>query len=326
MWDWLTAPWQNGGWATFGLILWMGFLVNATCGLVGNFLILRRMALVGDAISHSILPGVAVAFLVAHSLETPVMVVGAIISGLLATALIEFIHGRTKVKADAAIGITFTTMFAIGVIVINLFAGKIHLDPDCVLYGDINMVAFEVNRVTLLGLPLGPKSVALMLGIFIFVVLVIAVFYKELLLSSFDSGLAEALGFSPRLIHYVLMAVLSLVVVGAFEAVGAILVIAMLILPGATSQLLSTRLPIVLLISVGVAGVSALGGLYMGVWWDLPIAPAMVVAGLVVFLMAWLLAPSQGLVWVVWRRLRGISCDEDAEMKNPALLEEEQGF
>ena len=301
--DFLTAPWTDGGASTYGIILWMGFLVNATCGLLGNYLILRRMALVGDAISHSILPGLAVAFFVANSLEAPVMFVGAVAAGLVATALIEFIHGRTKVKADAAIGITFTTLFAIGVILINLFAGRIHLDAECVLYGDLNFVPFEPDHLVILGLDLGPMSVGVMLLVALLVLGLILIFYKELLLSSFDSSLADALGFSPRLIHYLLMGVLSLVVVGSFEAVGAILVIAMLILPGATAQLLSTSLPRVLAISVVLAGVSALGGLHLGVAFDLPIAAAMVVAGTVLFVLAWLLAPRQGLAWRLVRRV-----------------------
>lgn len=298
MGDFLAAPWSDPLNAqAYGWILWMGFLVNATCGLIGNYLILRRMALVGDAISHSILPGLAIAFFLANSLDAPVMFLGAVVAGLLATAIIEFIHGRTKVKADAAIGITFTTFFAIGVILINVFAGKIHLDAECVLYGDLNFLPFEPDRLVILGRDFGPLPVGVMFFVALMVVLLVFVFYKELLLSSFDVSLADALGFSPRIIHYALMAVLSLVVVGAFEAVGAILVIAMLILPGATAQLLSNRLPRVLGLSVLVAAISALGGLYLGVTMNLPIAAAMVVAGAVLFGLAWLFAPQQGLVW-----------------------------
>lgn len=297
----------------YGWILWMGFLVNATCGLLGNYLILRRMALVGDAISHSILPGLALAYLVAHSLEAPVMFVGALLAGVLATAVIEFIHGRTKVKADAAIGITFTTLFALGVVLINLFAGRIHLDPECVLYGDLNFLPFEPERLVIAGFDLGPLPVGIMLLVALLVVSLVLVFYKELLLSSFDASLAGALGFSPRLIHYLLMAVLSLVVVGSFEAVGAILVIAMLILPGATAQLMSDRLPRVLLLSVVVAGLSAVGGLYMGVATDVPIAAAMVVVGAVLFAIAWVFAPREGLAWRRFRSLDDVSPEAEGD-------------
>lgn len=312
MLEFLTGPWKDPlNAVAYGWILWMGFLVNATCGLLGNYLILRRMALVGDAISHSILPGLAIAFLVAQSLETPVMFVGAVLAGVLATAIIEFIHGRTKVKADAAIGITFTTLFALGVVLINLFAGKIHLDPECVLYGDLNFLPFEPDRLVIAGLDLGPLPVGIMLLVAVLVALLVVVFYKELLISSFDASLAGALGFSPRLIHYLLMAVLSLVVVGSFEAVGAILVIAMLILPGATAQLVSDRLPRVLLLSVLVAGLSAVGGLYVGVATDVPIAAAMVVVGAFIFVLAWIFGPRDGLAWRCFRRLEQLPPEAD---------------
>lgn len=319
--EFLTGPWADPLNAeAYGWILWMGFLVNATCGLLGNYLILRRMALVGDAISHSILPGLALAFLVAHSLEAPVMFVGAVLAGVLATAAIEFIHGRSKVKADAAIGITFTTLFAVGVVLINLFAGRIHLDPECVLYGDLNFLPFEPERLVLGGLDFGPLPVGVMFFVALLVILLIFVFYKELLLSSFDASLAGALGFSPRLIHYLLMAVLSLVVVGSFEAVGAILVIAMLILPGATAQLLSNRLPRVLVLSVLVAGLSAVGGLYMGVATDVPIAAAMVVVGSVLFVAAWFFGPREGLVWRQFGRMNKPGAAEEPAGREGSLL------
>ena len=118
----------------------MGFLVTAACGLIGNYLILRRMALVGDAISHSILPGIAIAFLLAKSRSSLAMFAGALVAGIVTTLLIETIHRRSRVKQDAAIGIVFSTLFAIGVILISLFASQVDLDQDCVLYGDISFV------------------------------------------------------------------------------------------------------------------------------------------------------------------------------------------
>jgi len=297
--DLIEGPWRTGI-HPYGIVLLMGFLVNATCGLLGNYLILRRMALVGDAISHSILPGIAIAFLVAHSLEAPVMFLGAVSAGLAATFLIELIHGRTKVKADAAIGITFCTLFAIGVILINVFAGRIDLDADCVLYGDLNHLASESDRLIIFGVDFGVFPVAMMGIVSLLVVGLIVGFYKELLLSSFDPALADALGYSPRMIHYLLMGVLSLVVVGAFEAVGAILVIAMLILPGATAMLLTTKLPRVLVLSVVIAAIASVAGLHLAVWIDVSIAAAMVVAGSLLFGLAWLFSPSQGLIlrWI----------------------------
>src|SRR3989344_1061753 len=137
-------PWtENAG--TYGWILIMGFLVTAACGLVGNYLILRRMALVGDAISHSVLPGLAVAFLFSGSRGSLPMFIGALAAGVLTTILIELIHRQSRVKQDAAIGITFSTLFAIGVILICLFADKVDLDQECVLYGEIGFVPFQTS-------------------------------------------------------------------------------------------------------------------------------------------------------------------------------------
>lgn len=285
-------PW-TGGLDTYGWMVLMAFLVTATCGLIGNYLILRRMALVGDAISHSVLPGLAVAYLLTGELSLPVMMLGALGAGLLTTVLIEFIHTRSRIKTDAAIGITFCTLFALGVVLINVFASRVHLDAECVLYGELSYLARGVDEAA-------PRPVLIMGGVGIVVTVLIIAFYKELLVSSFDAMLAASLGFAPKLIHLALMAVLSIVIVSAFESVGAILVIAMLILPGATAQLLSTRLPRCLGLSVVHAALSAVLGLHLGVWLDCSIAAAVVVAGTGLFVLAWVLGP--GGVLGRWRR------------------------
>jgi manganese/zinc/iron transport system permease protein len=242
------APWAenlgNSGW-----IAAMGFCVGAACGLVGNYLMLRRMALMGDAVSHSILPGLVIAFLVSGSRATGPMFIGALAAGAVTTLIIETIHTRTRVKQDAAIGIAFSTLFAIGVILTVGFAGQVDLDAECVLYGEITFLPLE-PMVTVGGWTLGPAPFVRMAAVAVGVLVLIVVWYKELLVSSFDPGLARSLGINPTLLHYGLMAALSIVVVSAFEAVGAILVIAMLILPGATASLLTTRLPKVHLLSI----------------------------------------------------------------------------
>lgn len=270
----------------YGWMMLMAFLVTTACGLIGNYLILRRLALVGDAISHSVLPGLVGGFLIFGSLGIWPMLIGAVAAGLLTTVLIEFIHSRSRVKADAAIGITFCSLFALGVLMINLFAGQVHLDPECVLYGELSHVPWA-ERVAFLGLEL-PLPIVVMGLSTIIVALLIGFFYKELLLSSFDKGLAAAFGFRPQVIHYLLMGMLSLVVVAAFESVGAILVIAMLILPGATAQLLSTRLPTCLGLSVLHAALSSVFGVHLGLWLGCSLAAAVVVAGTGWFALAWL--------------------------------------
>jgi manganese/zinc/iron transport system permease protein len=292
-------------WATdfdgFVWIVVMGFLVTATCGLLGNFLVLRRMALVGDAISHSILPGIAIAFLLTSSRSSGVMFVGALIAGILTTILIEVIHGKSRIKQDAAIGIVFSTLFAIGVILISLYAGQVDLDTDCVLYGEISFVALE-PFAEIGGVAIAPQPVFTMAIVTVTTALLVLIFYKELLVSSFDPGLAASLGINPRLMHYALMCGLSVVVVSAFRSVGAIIVIAMLILPGATAYLLTHRLPMMLVLSVVHSGLSAILGLHLGIWLDCSMAGAMVVAGGVLFVLAWMFNPDRGLVWQFLRR------------------------
>ena len=291
----VVAPWTTGL-NSFGWITLMGFFVTVACGLVGNYLILRRMALVGDAISHSVLPGLAIGFLLANSRSSTVMFLGALGAGIVTTFIIELIHRKSRVKQDAAIGITFSSLFAIGVIIISVFASKVDLDQDCVLYGEIGNVPLELPYVSLGSLTLGPPTVVRMGLVALCVAVLIGLFYKELLISSFDPGLAVSVGINATAIHYCLMAALSVVVVSAFESVGAILVIAMLVLPGATASLLSHRLPLMFALTILHAALSAVLGVHLGLWLDCSLAGAMVVMGAVLFTLAWFFSPTRGLV------------------------------
>jgi manganese/zinc/iron transport system permease protein len=214
------------------------------------------------------------------------MFLGALAAGLVTTILIELIHGKSRVKQDAAIGITFSSLFALGVILISLYADKVDLDTECVLYGEIGFVSLEPPAV-IAGLTLGPASVVRMAGVTVLTVLLITLFYKELLVSSFDPGLAVSLGINATAVHYGLMCLLSIVVVSAFESVGAILVISMLILPGATAALLSQRLPVILALTVGHGALSTVLGLHLALWLECSIAGAMVVMGTLLFILAW---------------------------------------
>ena len=319
--DWtrvMVEPWT----VNLPITLWialMGFLITAACGLIGNYLILRRMALVGDAISHSVLPGLAIAFLFSHSLKTVPMFIGALVAGIVTTVLIELIHKKTRVKQDAAIGITFSSLFAIGVIIISFGqTDAVHLDAECVLYGEIAFVGFElvqtelspdalsvVEKIPVLNselflsgnmLTIAPPSVIRMAIVTSVTLLLILIFYKELLVTSFDSGLSSSLGINSTVMHYALMGMLSVIIVSAFEAVGAILVIAMLILPGATASLLVHRLPPMFVLTLVHALLSAVGGVHLATWLDCSHAGAMVVAGSILFLAAWVFSPSQGLL------------------------------
>lgn len=311
------APWTENL-SLFGWIAAMGFAVTAACALVGNYLMLRRMALMGDAVSHSVLPGLVAAFLISSSRGTLPMFAGALVAGCFTTIAIESIHKLTRVKQDAAIGITFSTLFAIGVVMTSLYAGQVDLDAECVLYGEIAFVPLE-SMVGMGGLVLGPVPFVRMAAVLVMVGLLIVAFYKELLVSAFDPGLARSLGTNPTLMHYGLMGALSVVVVSAFESVGAILVVAMLILPGATASLLTTRLSRVHLLSLVHAALSAWLGVTLGVWLDCSIAAAMVVAGALLFAVVWIASPSEGLIARSRRRKSLVRPTSMSSSDSPAI-------
>jgi len=301
--DWqrvITQPWV----VDFPITLWivlMGFFVTAACGLVGNFLLLRRMALVGDAISHSILPGLVVAFIIFRSATTWVAFTGALAAGILTVLIIEFIHRQSRVKPDAAICIAFTTLFAIGVVIMSMLesTGSFHIDAECVLYGEIAFVPLE-PAVVWNGYELGPPSALRMALVLLAVALVIWVFYKELLVTSFDPGLAKSLGIRTGIWHYGLMGALALVIVSAFESVGAILAVAMLIVPPMFAAQLSERLRVRLGLTVLHAALSAVIGLHLSVWLNCSAAGAMVVAAALLFFAVWALSQAQR--WMHFRR------------------------
>jgi manganese/zinc/iron transport system permease protein len=288
--DWsrvMVQPWTEDFTVSFWIVL-MGFLVTAACGLVGTYLLLRRMALVGDAISHSILFGLVVAFLVFRSAGTLVMFGAAVATGLLTVGIIEFIHRQSRVKPDAAICIAFTTLFAAGVVLLSLaeVRGPVHIDAECVLYGEIAFVPLD-PPVVVLGLTLGPAAVVRLAGVLLGLLGLVAVFYKELLVTSFDPGLARSLGLRSSVWHYGLMAALSIVIVSVFEAVGAILAVAMLVVPPMFAAQLSDRLPVRFALVFLHAALSSLLGYQMSVWLDCSPAGAMVVVCALLFLTAW---------------------------------------
>ncbi len=309
--DWqqvVVEPWTG----SFSMTIWvvlMGALVGCACGWVGNYLLLRRMALVGDAISHSILPGLALTFLIFRQLNTWAMFGGALTAGVLTVALIEFIHKQTRVKVDAAICIAFTSLFAIGVVIISMLetGGGAHIDADCVLYGEIAFVALE-PPASLAGVTLGPPSVMRMAVLTVVLLVALVLFYKELLITSFDPGISKAMGLRPGIWHYGLMIALSLVVVSAFESVGAIMAVAMLIVPAMFAAQLSSHLPSRLVLTAVHAVVSAVAGYHLSVWLNCSTAGAMVVAGSVLFLLAWAWTVAGG-VWHQRRARQAVAQD-----------------
>lgn len=280
----------------------MGFLVTAVCGWIGCYLILQGMALLGDAISHTVLLGIVIAFLLGGQLGSPSMFIGAALTGLLTSVLIEVLHSTSRIKEDAAIGIVFTSLFALGVALLSIFASRAHIDTGHVLYGNLEVVAS--GRALTIGMMAVPVAVIQMACVAIVVAALIAAFYKELLVVSFDPQLAASLGLMPRVIRYAMMAVLSVTVVAAFESVGAILVVAMLIAPAATAYLLTRRLAVMFVLSTLAAAVSSLLGFHIAYWLEVSAAGAMVSVASGLFSLAFLFAPEQGLVAAALRRWR----------------------
>jgi len=255
-------------------------LVGAVCGLLSSYVILKRWSLLGDAISHAVLPGVAIAYL----LGLPFFV-GAFATGALTSLGIGVIERNSRIKSDAAMGLMFTAAFALGVVIISQITTSTHLMH--ILFGNV----------------LGVRDSALLLTLFaaLLALLVVLLFYKELMIYVFDPVQARSLGLNTGFIHYGLILLLTLTIVASLETVGIILVVAMLITPGATAYLLVNRLHRMIWLSVGIGVVSAVLGLYLAFHFNVASGGAMVLVVSGFFLLAFLFSPQRG-VMMRWRR------------------------
>jgi manganese/zinc/iron transport system permease protein len=271
--------------------MWRGMLASALAAIplavLGVFLYLRRMSLLADALAHVALPGIVVAFLISGSLEGPVMLAGAAVVGLFAAFAIEALSKRPNVRSDAAIGIVFTVLFAAGVILVSTQVHDAHIDTQCVLFG--NVLAISDRALWMLG-AVAPA-----------VILLVVVFYRWLAVSSFDPTLAVSIGVPVTLVHYGLMTAVSVTTVASFEAVGAILAIALMIVPAATAHILADRLWTMMLVAVGHALISAVVGMYASIWMNASTAGAIVVVGGILYAAAFLFAPRHGVVVKAFR-------------------------
>jgi manganese/zinc/iron transport system permease protein len=294
-------------------------LAAAACAIPGVFLVLRRQSMMGDALSHAVLPGIVIAFLAVHrlvesglvspgaypALRHAVVFSGAVVLGIAAAVLTEWVAKFGRVEESAALGVVFITLFAVGLLLIRLVADEVDLDPDCVLYGTIETVVLDTHQAT--GIP----RAALVNGAMLLVNLVlVVVFFKELRVAAFDPALATTLGINARVMHYGLMAVTAATLVAAFESVGSILVIAMLIVPPATASLLAHRMGSLLVWSILVAAASAVMGHAMAISLppaifgplgfpavlDASTAGMMALASGILFVTAMLFAPGAGIL------------------------------
>ena len=232
------------------------------------------MAMVSDAISHAVLPGIVIAFFIVGEVNSIWLIFGAGLVGILSTFLIEFFHQKGRLQSDASIGVTFTWLFALGVILVTYYAGNVHIDQDCILHGEIVYVPHDIVE-TSSGIIIGPKAILVMSIVLTLILIFICLFYKELFLTTFDPQFAASIGISTALWHYLLMSLVSLTTVASFESVGAILVIAFLIVPPATAYLLTKDLTKMMIVSCAIGVLSSILGYYFAYLIDGSIAGAM---------------------------------------------------
>lgn len=261
------------------LIILTGALISISCGFLGVFLLLRKMSMTGDAISHAVLPGIVIGYFVSGSQRSLEVIIGAGLLGILSTLMIDALRKKAKVQLDASIGITFTLLFAIGIILINLFAYKVDLDQECVLYGEIAYLPIDL-WITSSGLNFGPRITWLAALNFFLVTGFIYLLFKELSLTSFDENFSASIGIPAKGVNLALMSMVSYTTVSSFESVGAILVVALLVVPPATAYLWTKSLMPLLRLTAGLGILIAILGYYLAYWIDSSIAGMMVaVAG-----------------------------------------------
>lgn len=252
-------------------------LVGLICAVVGSYLMVQRLALLGDAISHSVLPGLAIAFILGANI-----LVGAFIAGVLSTMAIAWIRTRSPIKEDAAMGIVFSACFALGITLITLIQHDNKIDLNHFLFGNIlGVSAAEVWQTA---------------AISALVLVVVALLYKELLFYTFDPLGAQAAGLPTNLLNFGLMLLIALTIVASMTSVGVILVLSLLITPGATAYLLVNRLHQVMMLGSAIGIVSSISGMYLSYFYNLPSGPAIVLVASSIFVLALLFSPTHGVL------------------------------
>ncbi len=275
-------------------------LVAVACALPGVFLVLRKMSMMSDAITHTILLGIVLAFFLTHDLASPLLIGGAALMGVVTVWLTETLKRTRLMSEDASIGIVFPLLFSIAIILITRYAGSVHLDTDSVLLGELAFAPFD--RMVVFGADIGARAAYTAGALLLLNLAFIAVFFKELKLVTFDPMLAAVLGFAPAAMHYALMTIVSLTAVGAFEAVGSVLVVAFMIGPPVTAYLLTDNLKTMLVLSGALGAANAVLGYQAAALWDVSIAGSMAGMTGVTFLIVFLVSPERGLISALRRR------------------------
>lgn len=271
-------------------IQFIAILISIACSLVGCFLVLKCMSMMSDAISHTLLLGIVLAFFIVKDLNSPILILGATIMGLITVWLVECLTRTKLMFEDGAMGVVFPMLFSIAIILICLFTNDIHLDVDAVMLGELAFAPF--NRLILLGYDIGAKGIYIGIGLVIINLLFIALFFKELKLCTFDEVYAFVLGYKSSYIHYGLMFLVSLTCVGSFDSVGSILVIAFMVGPASSAYIITNNLKHMLCLSCLFGVISAVVGFNIAYYYDVSIAGTMaVIVGvmfMIVFVLQWI--------------------------------------
>jgi manganese/zinc/iron transport system permease protein len=264
------------------MVLLIGLLTAIACAIPGTYLVLRRMSMMSDAISHSVLPGIIIAFLIVLDRSSPLIILGAALSGLLMVYLTELISRSKLVKTDASIGLVFPGLFSIGVILISMQMSSVHFHEHSVLVGDITLSA--LNNLVIDGVDYGPKSLYILGSVILINLLFIIIFFKELNITTFDTQLSAVLGFKNLTLHYLFMTIVSITAVASFDAAGSILVIALFIVPAATAHLFTRTVISMIIWAIIFAIISSISGFYLSIYFDAAVSGGIAVMCGVVFL------------------------------------------
>lgn len=244
------------------IIILVAILASLACGIIGVFLVLRKMSMMTDAISHAVLPGVAMMFFLTGSKSPTYMLLGASLMGILATLLIEYTTSKIRVQSDASIGLNFTFLFALGIILVTVFSKKVDLDPECVIYGEIGYAPFDLI-ITKSGLNLGPKAFYVLGAVLLINIFFVRNFFKGLKITTFDASFAKTLGINTSFYYYTLMALTSITSVATFDVAGAILSVSLMVVPAATAYLLSTNIKKIFILTIIISIVSPVLGYFL---------------------------------------------------------------
>jgi len=291
------------------LVLWtlvIAVLTAVVCSLCGVFLVVKHESMIAEALSHAVLPGILIAFLIFQDRTSPWLIISAGLSGLVMVWTVQTIRKTGLVDGDAALGIVFSALFSIGIICANLGLNRVHFDSHCIIDGNLSMAALRPFEIG--GNEIAPFAFVVMATVLTVLIGFITIFYKELKIMMFDSALSQTFGFRPALLHLTWLALVSITTVSAFEIAGSILVVALMIAPPATAFLLTRRLGVMLVLSSVIGAISSVLGFYLGLWLDIaPTGPIASLAGMI-FLLTVVFAPRQGLL-AKWRRRSTLRAD-----------------